>query len=175
MPEMIRPLYYWLTARSEKLIYDFVYEEIHTRLMRQNYHISTKETVEWIRTRLLASQNTWTDGVLNRVAAGLLAALRDFGILKGIRDKRIAPPFIPTATFAYLAFALNHIGFSGTQLLRHPDWKLFLLTPATVERLFMEAHQQALLKFQIVGSVVRVDFPAEDYEEMADVIYRRTN
>jgi len=85
----------------------------------------------------------------------MLAALRDFGILEGAKRKRIAPQHLALEAFCLIAFCLHDLGFEQKSLVRHPDWKLFLLTQTTVERLFLEAHQNGWLDFQAVGGAQR--------------------
>lgn len=169
-PEISTPLYYWITARSDKLIYDFVTKELRARVGSTNPVVRIDETSGWIR-QVLANQNLkWSDTAIIKVARGLLAALRDFGILEGVKIKRIAPRYLPTESFAYIAFALYQLGSSGIELQNHKDWELFLLSQPVVEQLFLDAHQMHFLRYEAAGSIVRIEFNATKYEEMADVI-----
>ena len=84
-------------------------------------------------------------------------------------------PYLPIESFSYIAFALHEEGVSGKQLVEHSDWALFLLSSPAVERMFLEADRAGLLRFHAAGRIVRVDFPAQDFTEMADVVTRRTH
>src|ERR1051325_8628288 len=42
----------------------------------------------------------WSADTTRRVAQGLLSTLRDFGILEGANNKRIAPPSLPVSAFS---------------------------------------------------------------------------
>ena len=64
-----------------------------------------------------------------RVAQGLLAALRDFGVLQGAVKKRIAPAYLPVEAFAYVAFYLRQHQPSGAKLRRTPRLEAVLLAP----------------------------------------------
>ena len=110
-----------------------------------------------------------------KVARGILATLRDFGILEGTAKKRIAPVYLPIESFAYIAFALHQEDVSGQNLVQHRDWLLFLFSPPVVEHMFLEADRHGLLRFQAAGKIVRVDFPAHSFEEMADVVAARAH
>jgi len=171
--EIIRPVYYWITARSEPLIYDFVVDEIFPRSKGFVSTIRMDETIEWIRKRLSKQKKSWSEAVTKRVASGLLSALRDFGILEGKIKKRIAPVYLPIESFSYIAFVLHRLGATPAKLISHSDWKLFLMAPQVVERLFFEAHQMRLLNFQAAGNIYRIEFFARTIEEMADVISKR--
>ncbi len=169
-PEITTPLYYWITARSDNLMYDFVTNELKSRIGSSDNVVRIDETTDWIRRVLSVYNKKWSESVSTRVAQGLLAALRDFGILEGAKIKRISPRYLPTESFAYIAFALHQIGFSGFELQNHKDWELFLLPQSTVEHLFLDAHQMHFLRYDAAGDIVRIEFNAKTYEEMADVI-----
>jgi hypothetical protein len=171
--EVIRPVYYWITARCERLLHDFVTEELFVAQHATGAVIGTEQVSAWISKRLTSSGQRWTDTVTHKVARGLLATLRDFGILKGASKKHVASIYLPTTSFAYLAFALSQQGVSGRKLVQHPDWGLFLLGATSVERYFMDAHQMHLLEYQAAGSLVRISFPSSTIEEYADVIASR--
>lgn len=82
----------------------------------------------------------WSEPTITRIAQGLLSALRDFGVLQGAVNKKIAPAYFPIESFAYLVFYLKQHQPSGAKLIELPDWKLFFLQREAVERLLFEAH-----------------------------------
>jgi hypothetical protein len=174
--EIIRPVYYWITARNEPLLYDFVCAELlHYYNTGQTQHITTNEVYGWIVAKLVACGKNWSPTVTTKVSRGVLATLRNFGVLEGIGKKRIAPAYLPIESMAYIAFALSQEGVSGLQFVYHNDWALFLFSPPIVEQMFLEADRHGLLRFQAAGKIVRVDFPAPSFEEMADVIATRAS
>jgi hypothetical protein len=115
----------------------------------------------------------WSDYTVTRISRGLLSTLRDFGVLQGASNKKIAPAFLPTEAFAYIVFYLKQHQPSGAKLLELPDWKLFFLTREGVERFLFEAHQRELLEYHVAGSVTRLTFPANILEEYANVLAKR--
>lgn len=173
--ESLRPIYYWITARGERLLYDFVCDELTKRNRGADRVVRTTEVSAWIAARLSECGREWAPTVTTKVAQGILASLRDFGILEGSAKKRLAPAYLPLEAFAYLAFTLHHEGPSGHGLLTHPDWALFLLSEPTVEQQFLEADRRGLLQFQAAGRIIRIDFPAQTFEEMADVVAARAH
>src|SRR5262249_4566962 len=112
----------------------------------------------------------WTDGVTLRVARGLLAALRDFGLLRGAVRKRLAPVYLPVQSFAFLAMVRQGVGIPARSALSDSCWRLFRLTDTAVEHLFIEAHQRGLLSYLAAGSVVRIQFLAETLEGHAHAL-----
>lgn len=171
--DILRPVYYWITARSEPLLYDFVSTELLDRSKSQTRSVTTKDVSAWVSSQLAQCGKHWSEAVTTKVAQGMLATLRDFGILEGTSKKRIAPAYLPVESFAYIAFALYYEGVSGPRLVQHRDWLLFLFSSSAVEHTFLEADRNGLLRFQAAGRIIRIDFPAISFTEMADVVAAR--
>jgi Putative inner membrane protein (DUF1819) len=171
--EILRPVYYWVTARSDRLLYDYVTQELIQIGGSGDGSVRIEETTAWIWRQLRRTHQHWSPTVTVKVARGLLAALRDFRILDGARRKRLAPSYVPIESFCYLAFCLRQLGISGESLVNYSDWRLFLLTPSLVERRFLDAHQHKFLEFHAAGRVYRIDFPATTHEGYADVLLGR--
>jgi len=173
--EQIRPLYYWITARNDKLLYQYATEFLAGQ-ERGFPRVDSEHAALWITSTIRPVGLAWTSTVTIKVARGLLAALRDFGLLAGDAKKRFVTGHLSMATFAYIAFALHRQGVSGNMLVDHPDWRLFFLTTRQQrERLFMEANQARLLNYQAAGSLVSIDFPSNSFEDYAHVVTERTN
>jgi hypothetical protein len=170
-PEIIRPIYYWVTARSDRLLYEFVTEELIHVAGSGDGSVRIEETTTWVSAHIQKAGQEWTPTVTLKVGRGILAALRDFGILEGGSKKRIAPAHLPIEAFCYIAFWLWRLGYSGESLVRHSDWGLFLFSPKIVERLMLEAHQLNLLSFHSAGRIYRVDFPTDDPGDYIDVLF----
>jgi hypothetical protein len=168
--EVVQPLYFWITARSDRLLYDFVTQELIQIARSGDGSVRIEETTSWLRGQLKRTHQAWSPTVTLKVAQGLLAALRDFKILEGARRKHVAPVHLPIESFCYVAFCLCQLGRSGEALVHHPDWRLFLLMPSLVERLFLEAHQRNYLSFHSAGRIYRIDFPVATHEGYADVL-----
>ena len=115
----------------------------------------------------------WSESTVAHAVRGLLSALRDFGVLQGAVNKKIAPAYFPIESFAYVVFYLKQHQPSGAKLIELPEWKLFFLSRDGVERFLFEAHQRALLEYHVAGSVTRLTFPARTLEEYANVLTKR--
>jgi hypothetical protein len=172
--EILRPVYYWITARNEPILYDFVCSEILHRSKSQSRSVDVNDVSLWLTQRLSKADKVWSSSVTLKVARGMLASLRDFGILEGASKKTIAPVYIPVESFAYIAFALSREGAGGITLHNHQDWTLFLFSQPAIERMFIEADRHGLLRYQAAGKLVRIDFPKDTWEGMANVFAGRT-
>lgn len=173
--EIVRPIYYWVTAKNEQLLYEFVVEELTEVSKNPLQDVTVTAVVKWLQSKIAQTDRSWTSTVSLKVARGLLACLRDFGILEGTSRKKLAPTYIPIESFAYLAFVLYQSGVTSQRLLVHPDWQLFLLPQVMVERMFLEADRYGFLSYESAGKMVRVEFSANNEGEMADVIASRSN
>jgi hypothetical protein len=108
----------------------------------------------------------WSGTVRTKVARGLLAALRDFGILRGATRKEIAPPTMSPRGFAYVAWREHEQGASSRALANSPVWRRWLLEPDRVADLFGQAVRLGVLRFSSAGSAVRVDWLVESLAEV---------
>ena len=168
---------YFHAARSDRLLHDVVTDWLVPLQGRGVADIDVDE-VRQLLSKWVAEGRTsgqWSEDTTRRVAQGLLSTLRDFGVLQGAVNKRIAPAYLPVAAFAYVMFHLKRHQPSGGRLVEHPDWRLFFLTREGVERFLFEAHQRGLLEYHAAGSVTRLSFPAPTPEEYAHVLADRAH
>ena len=170
--ETLERILYFHCTRADSLLRDVVLEILVPQWSRGQLNIDVNEIqrslTKWVAEGRTA--HTWSEYTIRRVCQGVLSTLRDFGVLRGDVNKRIAPAYLPIQAFAYIAFFLKRHQPSGTKLLDLPDWLLFFLPRAGVERFFVEAHQHDLLEFHAAGDVTRLTFPVRTLEEYADVL-----
>ncbi len=162
---VVRPLYYFYAARAEALLGDFVRQTLYTYYLDGLITVRVEDVLRFLDEAEKDGRipEPWSQSVRLRIAQHLLAALRDFGVLEGRARKRIAAPYLPVLSFAHIAFLLAQER-GGAAVFQHPDWRLFLLRPQAVERLFLEADRDGLLRYSAAGSIVRIDFPEEDLD-----------
>lgn len=176
-PNVIRAVHYLAASRSEPLIRDFVLDVLWPKLAASSSEVPLSEVIRFIRHQPLEEfgGRRWSESVETKVARGLLAALRDFGILDGKSTKRLSGYGMPLAAFGFIAFILKMKSQSGHQLLHDSEWRLFFLSPHAVETYFIEAQQAKFLTYDAAGKVIRVGFPADTLEEYAHVVVQRTS
>jgi hypothetical protein len=163
---------YFHAARADRLLWDVVTELLLPLQARGITDIDVVEVERTLTTWAREGKTTgaWSDSTIRRVTQGVLSALRDFGVLAGAVNKRIAPAYLSVAAFAYVMFYLKQHQPSGAKLIALPDWKLFFLSHDGVERFLVEAHQQRLLEYHAAGTVIRLTFPVHTLEEYAHVL-----
>ena len=168
-------LLYFHSARADRLLSDVVTEILLPMQARGLVDINVKNFERFLAKWVDEDKTTghWSNATITRIAQGLLSALRDFGMLQGAVNKKIAPAYFPIESFAYVVFYLKQHQPSGVKLIELPDWKLFFLRGEGVERLLFEAHQRNLLEYHVAGSVTRLTFPANTLEGYANVLAER--
>ena len=168
-------LFYFHSAHADQLLHDAV-TEILVPMQAQgltdiNVQDFQRHLTKWVQEGKTTGH--WSEYTITRISQGLLSTLRDFGVLHGATNKKIAPAFLPTEAFSYIMFYLKQHQPSGVKLIELPDWKLFFLSREGVERFLFEAHQRELLEYHVAGSVTRLTFPAETLQEYANVLAQR--
>lgn len=167
---------YYHSALSDRLIYDVVTDVLLPQRNSGIVEVSLLRIQQKLRTWIAEGKtaSAWSDSTIERVTQNLAATLRDFGVLEGAFNKRIAVAYLPIEAFAYICFYIKQNQPSGHKLIQHPDWQLFFMQTEGVERSLAEAHQRRLLEWHAAGSVTRLTFPAANLEEYARVLVERT-
>jgi hypothetical protein len=105
----LEQLLYFHSARADQLLHDAVIEilvPMHARglvdINVQNFHRSLANWVDEGKTT-----GHWSEPTITRISQGLLSALRDFGVLQGAVNKKIAPAHFPIESFAYVVFFMK--------------------------------------------------------------------
>jgi hypothetical protein len=175
--QWIDPLLYFFSAQNDRTLRDIVIEVLYPRHLAGYTDLPVQVVVYAIRNWVAEGKTTtpWNDRTIERVAQGLMATLRDFGVLQGTVNKHLTPIYLPTPSFALIALWLQQRERSGHLVLQSDDWRLFFLPVKGVERFFIEAHQEHLLTYHAAGSVIRIEFPAANLTEYAHVLLENEN
>lgn len=173
--QWLDPLLYFFSVQNDQTLRDVVLQVLYERTSAGFRSVTTELVLRQLRRWVSEGMTTsdWGDATQQRVARHTLATLRDFGILEGKANKNIAPVYLPLQAFVLIARWLDRQLHSGHRVLHSPDWQLFFMPVAGVERFFIEAHQEHLLHYQAAGSIVRIDFPAATLSAYADQLIAR--
>lgn len=175
--ERLNPLYYYATAQAEPVLWDFVVEVLAERYGRGDQRVTTSDVLSWLARKPAERYafGPWSASSALKVARGILAALRDFGVLEGKVKKDLVPLRLPEPSFALLARFRHDLGVQGRALLDDPVWRLFYLELPAVERLLLESHQRGYLGYHAAGSLVRIEFSGQTAEEYAHHLVERAD
>lgn len=173
---IIRSIMYYHTAKIDDFFYDFVILDLFDRYYAGQLAISSGDVYKFIESAKPGMfDQMWSDSVKGRLSRGVMSTLRDFGILEGKSKKQIANFYLPIEAFAYVAFLIHSRVSTGELIIQNEDWKLFLLKPQAVERMFLESHQTGYLKYHAAGRLIRIEFPYHSTEELAHDIASRAS
>lgn len=167
-PDAFREACYYETSRDDALLAEFAEEQLFDFYSKGRTVVSIEEVRDWLAD--LAAQGrapTWTDTVRTKVSRGILAALRDFGILEGGSIKRIATPRLTPLGFAYVAFREHEQGASSRALVESRVWRRWLLESDRVTELFSQAERLGVLRYLQAGTAIRIDWVSRSLEEVA--------
>ncbi len=164
-PQAFKEAVYYETSRDETLLAAFAEGPLFDWYAAGRTAVTIDDTTAWIA-ELSASgaMVEATHTVRTKVARGLLAALRDFGILEGAVNKRFAHPHLSLRGFLYVAFRLHQDGLSSTALVASPVWRRWLLERDRIEDLLFQAARTGALDFGVAGSAVRIDWHVSNIE-----------
>lgn len=176
-PASLDRILYVLALRADLLLQDAVLEVVAPVAASGRQELPVAEMAAWVRRQVAAGRTgqAWGEETIERVARGLMATLRDFGVLEGAQTKRIAYPHLPLLPFAFIALLLFRELGAGERLLTDPAWGVFFMTRDAVERGLVEAHQERLLEYHAAGAVVRLTFPTASLEEYAHDLAQRAH
>jgi len=166
-PRAFREACYYETAREEDLLAAFAEGPLFVFYSAGRVGVTVEDAKNWLESLTKAGQlPDWTDTVRTKVARGLLAALRDFGVLKGAVRKEFNPPGMSARGFAYVAFREHQRGASARALVESRVWRRWLLDGRWVSDLLTQIDQLGLLHYARAGSAVRIDWRAASLKEV---------
>lgn len=174
--EMIRPLLYLCAARADPLLADVVTEVLAPLYSAGRRHLDRADVAIPIERWVKAGRTTrsWSADTQSKVVQSVLTALRDFGLLAGTMRKEIVTPDLPLPSLALLARILAGTSHTGRRLVLAPEWRLYFLTPAAVERLLVAADQSGFLTYHAAGDIARIEFTGgTTLSEFTDVVLSR--
>lgn len=101
----------------------------------------------------------WSESSRKKLAGSILTALRDFGLLQGTQQKRLASPSLPLSTAEHLLRLLYVEGKRGREVLQDTAWRLFMLAEADVVHMLSRLAQERRIGFERAGTTVVLLFP----------------
>lgn len=169
-PKAFREASFYETARDDQLLAAFAEGQAYDWYVQGRLGVRVEDVMGWLVGLTDAGDlPALTDTVRTKVARGLLAALRDFGVLRGAAHKEFNPPGMSVHGFAYVAFREREQGASGRALVESTIWRRWLLDDRWVHDLFTQADRLGVLHYARAGSAVRIDWRVDDLAEVVRV------
>ena len=169
-PQAFREACFYETARDEQLLAAFAQGPIFDWYSDGRIGVTVDESKAWLESLTCSGElPEWTDTVRTKVARGLLAALRDFGVLNGAVRKEFNAPGMSAKGFAYVAYREHQRGVSARALVESTIWRRWLLDARWVNDLLTQVDRLGLLHYARAGSAVRIDWRAVNLGEVVRV------
>jgi hypothetical protein len=112
----------------------------------------------------------WSPATRGRLTAGYLSTIRDFGLVRGAKQKEFHKMYVPREAFVYALCHQKDRGLQGKSLIHSTDWRLFLLSESEVIFLLEDAANGGFIHFRHAGNVYDLRFVHDDLGELVDVI-----
>lgn len=158
---------YYEAARDDALLATFAEERLCNWWQEGRVGVGVGDVTEWLAALARTGRSPdWSEAVRTKTARGLLAALRDFAVLRGGVRKEIVPPTMTPRGFAYVAWREHEQGASSRALATSRVWRRWLLDSDRVLDLFGQAARLGVLRFSSAGSAVRIDWIASSLQEV---------
>ena len=160
--ETWKPLLLWHMTRDEFLVRDFLLNWLFPAYDTGTFRVHADDLLGFldrIGTRGAKTERAWSENTRKRVAAGLMKLAVDFGLLRGSAVKEFASYHLPEPSFLYLLHTMLEQNQAPGKLVTSPEWRMFLMRPADVERELLRLHQFRKLDYQVAGSIVQLSLP----------------
>ena len=168
--QILKELIFLFKARAEAVLYDYVVEHFWNAYDEGALYLRTSEIEEFLH---FAQQDGrvehgWVDRTQQRLAQGILGALKEVGILR--EEKRYVYTYTPLEitpfTVAYLAYELHISGQTDVAVVEHSDWRLFGMSRSRVLERLSELGEHGGMLVQQAGSVVRITWLYQSLDEV---------
>jgi len=167
-----RPALLWHMTRDEFLVRDFLIHWLAPRFAEGTLRLRVDDVHPYladIEDRGLTQEGKpWSAQTRNRVASGLLGIAADLGLLNGTVVKEFGSHHLPDAAFLYVLHAIAEIEANGAEIIRSPEWQMYLYDPQEVEQELLRLHQFRKLHYERAGSIVALSLPFESAAEYAE-------
>jgi hypothetical protein len=147
-------------ARTDRLLREVALECVSPHLSREGTPIEPSAVASAVRMRAEASGLRWSASTLDRASSHLLAALKDFGVLRGSATKRTVRPRPGGAVTLFAARLARLEGLTDRQVIDARWFRLLGLTSDQVIDLLYAAARNGTLGFRLQADVVELALPA---------------
>ena len=165
-PSAFAEIVYFEAMRDDRLLRDFATGPLYTLYSSGRSHVTIEDTLNWLATLSEPRVRAWSETVQVKVGRGLLAALRDFGVLEGAVKKRFRSPRMSTSGFAYAAWRLTGEAGADRVVFTTDLWRAWLLDARRVEELALKLDRSGVWSYAAAGSSTRIDWRSRDVCEV---------
>jgi hypothetical protein len=155
----------WQTQITDLLFSRFVVEWLFPHFEKGSHNMRAAQVAPFFReliSDVAGEHREISDYGVIRGGRDLFRMSADFGLVEGKSSKNFAPNHVPEAPFMWALHDLYSRTPNAFKVIHDPAWRLFLLSPAAVEREIMDLHQFQKLEYQTAGSLSQLQLPFPD-------------
>jgi hypothetical protein len=167
-PTAFAEIVYFEAMRDDALLRDFATGPLYTLYSSGRSYVTIEDALGWMASLSEPRVRAWSETVRVKVGRGLLAALRDFGVLEGAVKKRFGPPRMSNSGFAYVAWRLTGEAGADRVVFTTDLWRAWLLDARRIEELALELDRSGVWSYAAAGSSTRIDWRSRDVCEVLD-------
>lgn len=156
--EYISLLYLDFTL-SDRITFDFVNQVIWPKWQSGQVIVKTDDVLRFLKQASRDHKEIlrWKESSRTKIARNVLAALRDFRLLVGARNKKIQKPLLPHKTALHLLKLLREKGIENSRILSADEWRLFLRNEDEVIRTLTALSQERAIRFEKNGNAIALE------------------
>ena len=162
--EIWRPCVLWHVGQGDELYYRFATEWLFNEYQEGAFRIRTEDVEPFVKAitsaRAPGSKSLSSYGI-TRAARDLLRMAAAFGLLNGSAIREFASYHLPEESFLYLLHAMYEVRGNALDVVRSPDWRLYLMSAVDVERELFRLHQFRKLRYEAAGSLLELTLPCD--------------
>jgi len=149
-------LYY---ALRDNLTFKFVTGPLWEKWEKRIVTVDRDDVLSFLEEESISNPiiDRWYDSTKKKLASNMLSALRDFGLLTGVRRKKIQRPPIAQETVFHLLSILMSEGLKGHNIINAPDWRLFLWSGADIAHALNDLSIRGWIGFEKTGRTVLIE------------------
>jgi hypothetical protein len=155
----------WLTQLTDMIFSRFVLDWLFPHFEKGVCNLRAEQAAPFFRElicELAGEPKELSEYGVIRGGRDLLRMAADFGLVEGRSSKNFALNHVPESTFLWALYNLHAETPNAYRVIRDPRWRLFLLSPAAVEREILDLHQFQKLDYQTAGSLSQLKLPYPD-------------
>lgn len=161
-PEIWQACLHWYVANRDEFYYRFVTEWLTLKYEAGTYLLKPQDVVPFV-TKITAGQiasgGTLSEYSVIRTARDMLRMSADFGLLTSGSTRQFALYHLPDDGFIFLMQVLLERELNPQKAIHAPDWQIYLMTAADVERELLRLHQFRKLHYEVAGSLIELKLP----------------
>jgi len=161
-------------CRFDQLLFDFTTSYVFQKYENGAAGISKLDFEAFLKQqeRSHPEIQRWSAYTRAKLGRGVLAALADFNLLKGSKQKEFKRVYLSLEAFLYLCYYLKDSGLSPKEIINSSNFRLYLLDKDDVIALFSEATKRGYLEFNYQGDIYNLKFACKTLKEFVDAITR---